>query len=129
MIIPYNKNLRSVAKQLRETQTVSEIEMWNFLRYNYARFKFIKQVPMDNFIVDFFCKEAKLIIEVDGGIHNSQKERDVERDNILFHKYQLKTIRFSNKDVTEDKKYLRQVLDEVLSSCTGAPLKGPASEA
>jgi very-short-patch-repair endonuclease len=129
VIIPYNKNLRSVAKQLRENQTEAEIEMWNFLRYNFAKFKFLKQVPMDNFIIDFFCKEAKLIIEVDGEVHDFQKERDAERDNILVYKYNLKTVRFTNREVMKNKNHIRKFLNEALHLCTDAPLKGSASEA
>jgi leucyl-tRNA synthetase len=112
--IRYNQNLKTISRELRKNQTVAEIEMWNFLKANYPEHKFLRQKPLDHFVVDFYCLKKNLIIEVDGEIHKNQIEKDRERDNIFFIKYNHRTIRFTNQEVMKSKDYLKQVLDEVL---------------
>lgn len=51
------------------------------------------------FIVDFYCSELLLIIEIDGEVHDFQKQRDKERDNILKEKFGLRILRYSNEEV------------------------------
>jgi leucyl-tRNA synthetase len=114
MFRTYNPYLRKISQDLRKNQTEAEIEMWNFLKSNYTDIKFNRQLPIDNFVVDFICKRSNLIIEIDGEIHNSQREKDKERDNILLLKYSLKTIRFTNEQVLNEKEYLRKILDSEL---------------
>ena len=114
MRVIYNSKLKSFANQLRNNSTESEIEMWKFLKNNYSNIRFNRQKSLDNFIVDFYCFKYNLIIEIDGSIHDSQKEKDEERDVLFLYKYNLKTIRFSNEQVLNNKKYLKKVLDEVL---------------
>ena len=112
----YNPKLRQASRVLRNNQTEAEKEFWKFLKDNYIDYKFNRQRPIDNFIVDFHCLRLNLVIEIDGEIHEKQKERDKERDDILKYKYNLKTIRFTNDQVISDKLYLKKVLDEVLHS-------------
>ena len=116
MFIRYNRKLREVARQMRNNPTPYEKEMWDFLRKDFPEFDFSRQVPMDNFIVDFHCKKKSLVVEVDGEIHNNQKERDAGRDNILSLKFGLRILRFKNNDVSKDKEYLRKALSEALHS-------------
>lgn len=111
MFIRYNRKLREVSRQLRDNPTKAEKLMWDFLRKYFPEHDFTRQVPMENFIVDFYCKKQKLIIEVDGNIHNTQKERDEERDNILCIKYQLNMLRFSNDDVFKNRLKIKNELD------------------
>jgi leucyl-tRNA synthetase len=120
-IINYNSKLKNEARKLRNNPTNSEKEMWIFLKVNYPDFKFLRQKPLDNFIPDFYCVKLSLIIEVDGDIHLLQKERDVERDNIFFQKYKIKTIRFTNTDVLDHKDYLKKTMDDFLHSCIVSP--------
>ncbi len=79
--------------------------------------RFRRQHPIDEFIVDFFCYEAMLVIEVDGGIHNSkeQKERDEERTKIM-NRHGLKVIRFSNEDVQYR---MMQVISQIRKNIQG----------
>lgn len=99
--IPYNKKLVSRAKELRKETTKAEKVFWNQIlkSKNLVNFKFTRQKPLDNFIVDFYCSKLRLIIEIDGEIHDFQKERDEERDNLLKQKFGLKIIRYTNKEV------------------------------
>lgn len=99
--IPYDKNLVLRAKKLRKEETKAEKLFWNKILKNkkLLGFKFTRQKPLDNFIVDFYCASLKLVIEIDGEIHNFQKSRDKERDYKLQQKFGLKIIRYANKEV------------------------------
>ena len=63
-----------------------------YCQENRPSFKFNRQKRLDNFVVDFYCKQFDLISEVDGEVHEKQKERDSERDNILEVKHNLKVV-------------------------------------
>jgi very-short-patch-repair endonuclease len=87
------------ARELRSKMTAAEKILWDRLsnkKVNGYRFK--PQHPISNFIVDFYCHKAKLVIEVDGEIHNQQQEYDIGRTDELKN-FGLDVIRFSNKDV------------------------------
>ncbi len=99
--LPYDKNLVSRARELRSKPTASEVIFWDKILKSkkLAKFTFLRQKPIGPFIVDFYCSKLKLVIEIDGGIHDFQKIRDKERDNILKQKFGLKIIRYKNKEV------------------------------
>ena len=111
--IPYNRELVSLARELRVNQTPAEMVFWKSLINNKAiNYKFTRQKPLDNFIVDFYCSELLLAVEIDGKIHSFSKIRDQERDNILFEKYNLLVVRYSNEQVIND---IKNVFDDLLS--------------
>ncbi len=92
-----------LAKDLRIHLTDSEKLLWDRLRLNQVEgYRFKPQHPIGNFIVDFYCHKAKLIIEIDGGYHNdkAQEEYDIGRSHLLS-EFGLKVIRFKNEDVFE----------------------------
>jgi len=69
-IIPYNPKLKPLAKKLRNNMTLSEVLLWNELKgKRILGYDFDRQKPIDNYIVDFYCKELFLAIEVDGDSH------------------------------------------------------------
>lgn len=87
------------ARQLRKRSTDAERKLWLLLKNRrLGAYKFRRQVPLGNYIVDFLCYEKKLIVEVDGGQHNSNVEYDMQRDAWLK-KNGFKTIRFWNNQV------------------------------
>ncbi|HLO91155.1 MAG TPA: endonuclease domain-containing protein [Lentimicrobium sp.] len=92
------------AKELRKIQTPAEALLWEALRSKQVNgMKFRRQHPIRSFIVDFYCHEAQLIIELDGSIHDQPEV--IERDNIrtaVFEELELKVIRFSNEEVLND---------------------------
>lgn len=90
------------AKHLRANQTSAETLLWQELRNRRCGgYKFRRQVPLDKFIVDFFCASHKLIIELDGPTHEGREAYDAERTQILQSLgYHL--IRFNNEDCYED---------------------------
>lgn len=84
---------------LRKNQTPAEKALWEIVRNKQlGGFKFRRQHIMDVFIVDFVCIRAKLIIEVDGKIHDFQKEYDEARTR-YFNEFEFRVIRFTNEEV------------------------------
>jgi very-short-patch-repair endonuclease len=90
------------ARILRKRMTLPEKLLWEKLnRKQISGVRFRRQHPIDFFIVDFYCHEAKLVVEIDGEIHNSSKEYDDGR-SAEMERYSIKVIRFTNKEVEED---------------------------
>ena len=72
-IIPYNPKLKELAKKLRQNMTFSEVKLWNEIKKRKLMgYDFDRQRPIGNFIVDFYCKDLKLAIEIDGVTHQDQ---------------------------------------------------------
>jgi len=87
------------ARLLRKDMTFQEKLLWEKLKLKQiCGVRFRRQHPIDFFIVDFYCHEARLVVEIDGEIHNFQNAYDVGRTGEL-EKYSLKVIRFNNKEV------------------------------
>jgi len=98
--LPYNFALKEKARDLRKNSTAAESKLWKeYLRSH--KYKFTRQKPIDNFIVDFYCSELGLVIEVAGTTHLANQDiiNDNKRVNILEKKYGLKVIRFWNDDI------------------------------
>ncbi|HBE16818.1 MAG TPA: restriction endonuclease [Cyanobacteria bacterium UBA11149] len=90
------------AKQLRRQMTQAEKILWQHLRANRLNgLHFRRQQIIDGFIVDFYCHSARLVVEVDGGIHKQQVEYDEERDRILSGRA-LRLLRIQNEEVMEN---------------------------
>jgi len=84
--IPYNKNLKEFSQQLRQHSTKGEVLLWNRLKQKQlAGYTFNRQKPLGNYIVDFYCKPLKLVIEIDGASHHFEDimVNDVKRQQIL----------------------------------------------
>jgi very-short-patch-repair endonuclease len=87
------------ARQLRSAPTDAEIRLWSRLRRKQLDgFRFRRQQRIGPYIVDFFCPDAKLIVEVDGGQHNADEEKDEKRTRWLEARG-YRVIRFWNNDV------------------------------
>ena len=83
---PYNRELKMRSRELRSSMTDAEIRLWSKLRRKQVHsFQFCRQKPIGNFIVDFYCPKARLVIEVDGGQHYQEQgmARDAARDSDL----------------------------------------------
>jgi very-short-patch-repair endonuclease len=102
--IPYNAKLKSLARVLRKNMTFGEVLLWNELKEDKLwGFDFDRQRCLDNYIVDFYCKELMLAIEIDGISHNHEKafNKDELRQQKLEN-FGITFIRFSEADVKYD---------------------------
>ncbi len=113
----YNKNLKIFARENRKQMTQAEVYIWeNILRrkqlYN---LKFLRQRPIDNYIVDFMCKEINLIIEIDGLTHSFEEvfQNDLIREKKLI-ELGFKIIRFNDEEVLKDLDNVFRVLENFL---------------
>jgi very-short-patch-repair endonuclease len=113
---------RQLARNLRNNLTEAEKKLWEKLRKKqFMGYKFLSQHPifyrndahLKFFIADYYCHDLMLIIEVDGGVHENQKEYDTTRTELLATK-NIKVIRFKNEDVLNNiNKVLIQIKKEI----------------
>jgi len=104
-IIPYNPNLKQLARKLRKNMTYGEVLLWNELKDDKLwGFDFDRQRCINNYIVDFYCKELMLAIEVDGMSHDNEEAflKDIQRQNKL-ESFGVKFLRFTESEVKYDR--------------------------
>jgi very-short-patch-repair endonuclease len=109
--------IKKRVRDLRKIQTEAEKYFWNKVRNNQLNLNFRRQYPLvyykDNnrklFIADFICKSKKLVIEIDGKIHDSQKEYDEARTFIINH-LGYKVLRFTNNQVLNNFSKIEEIL-------------------
>ena len=106
--------LTNLAKTLRKRSTDAELLLWQRLKARRLEgIKFRRQQPIEDFIVDFLSFEKRLIIELDGGQHAEDRQKDRERDRVLT-EAGFKVLRFWNNDVLEN---LDGVLERIRENC------------
>ena len=109
----YSKILR--ARELRKEQTSTEQKLWPYLRdRNFLAKKFRRQHIIDGFILDFYCPDAKLAIELDGPIHARRVEYDRMRQQII-EESGITVLRFKNKEIDKN---LKSVLKTIKVNMT-----------
>src|SRR5207237_115782 len=100
-----------IARRLRHRQTDAERVLWLRLRdRRLGGWKFRRQVPIDRFIVDFYCADARVVVELDGGQHAARAQQDVERTHLLESMGYL-VLRYWNNDVMRN---TEGVLEDIL---------------
>ena len=123
-MLPYNKNLKQPSRQLRENMTDAERHLWAKIRMKQLKgYQFYRQKPVGDYIVDFFCPRAKLVIEVDGSQHFSDEMTvyDRIRDESL-RSLGLKVLRFTNTEVLTN---TEGVLERISENMEEIPLCPP----
>ena len=104
------------ARKMRQEPTKAEQKLWRLLRRKQIDgCKFRRQHPIGRFIVDFYCHEARLIIEVDGDIHAFQEAYDAARQESL-EEQGYRVVRFSNQDVLKNMDGVLGMIFELCSS-------------
>ena len=99
IVIPYNPALKEKARELINNSTKTEILLWEFLKGRQIRdYDFHRQKPINEYIVDFFCSELMLAIEIDGVSHIAQEKYDSERQKKL-EELGIRFLRFTDDDV------------------------------
>jgi very-short-patch-repair endonuclease len=108
------------ARELRKDSTPAEAMFWDIVkRKQFHGKRFLRQFPLEYerngrthfFIVDFYCAEAKLVVEIDGSVHDNQLEYDALRTEVLNSKG-ISVIRFTN-DEASDREYIIEKLKEL----------------
>ena len=114
IILPYNPQLVERAKTLRKNMTKAEKKLW----YDYLRtfqFRVHRQRPIDNFIVDFYCPNLSLVIEVDGESHSTDLAQNYDRERTqILEGYGLTIIRFTNQEVLNDFEGVCATIEELI---------------
>ena len=95
---PVSKEKLERAKELRREMTPAEKLLWQEVRANQLGVRFRRQQVIQGFIVDFYCHQAGLVIEVDGDVHDLQKEEDERQEKVLT-EMGLRIVRFGNDEV------------------------------
>jgi very-short-patch-repair endonuclease/branched-subunit amino acid aminotransferase/4-amino-4-deoxychorismate lyase len=121
--LPYNRALISQARQFRKNPTRAEKKLWEFLQTLSVRF--LRQRPIDNFIVDFYCSSHRLVIEVDGNYHSSEEQKgsDAERTQIL-ESFNLRILRFSNQEILQNIAYVKAKILDFMGDPPNPLIKG-----
>lgn len=100
-MLSYNKGLKPFSQQLRKSMTDAERRLWTRIRGKQLKgYQFYRQKTIGDYIVDFYCPKAKLVIEIDGGQHYTEegREKDRIRDQ-YFVTAGLQVLRFSDRDI------------------------------
>ena len=124
--IPYNKALTQKARENRKNPTAAEKKLWYEVLGNKRldNLKFTRQKPLDEYIVDFYCAELMLAIEIDGDTHTDQKQYDKRRTENL-NKYGVEMIRYTNAEVLNNLEGVYQNLRERISAIKSAKYVTP----
>jgi very-short-patch-repair endonuclease len=98
--LPYNKKLTALARENRSNPTAAESKIWReVLRVRkFAEYKFLRQKPIGGYIVDFYCSELQLVIEIDGDSHAETEEYDRER-TMFLNALGLQVARYTNDEI------------------------------
>ncbi len=113
-----------LARGLRKRETWAEKLMWRWLRdRRFNGYKFRRQHPLGDYVLDFFCEEGELSIELDGSQHGfpEQQKRDAEREAFLKSRG-IKTLRFWNSRLRRDARSIRDTIFEELQKRAPRPL-------
>ena len=120
----YKETLKANARQLRQNMTEAEQLIWYRVRRKQIMgVQFYRQKPLLNFIVDFYCAKARLVIELDGGQHfeDEHQEKDIIRDKALMD-IDLLVLRFDNHQVlTETESVINRIYEVVAERLLNPP--------
>lgn len=125
-IIPYNPKLKEYARQLRKNSSLAETLLWENIKNKALGVQFHRQVPMLEYIVDFYCHDLMLAIEIDGNSRDFRYFEDVNRQNKL-EEYGVKFIRFSDADVKNNIFNVSLSIEEKLKLLK-TPIKSPQGD-
>ena len=125
MSFPYRRGLTEKARALRKNATPQENRLWyQFLRKYPLRFT--RQKPIGSYIVDFYCRKANLVIELDGGRHfeDGSREYDAERDSFLS-RAGLRVLRFTNLQINRNFPEVCEEIDRIARERAGRDASTP----
>ena len=114
--VPYNKSLTEKARQNRKNPTPAERKFWSEVLQNkrFNHLKFTRQKPLSGYIVDFYCAERMLAIEIDGDSHDVRQQQDEIRDRRL-NGLGIEVVRYTNAEIMN---HLEGVYENLLRRVT-----------
>ena len=122
-IIPYNSKLTELARQLRNNSTKSEIKLWKQLKGKQMfGYDFHRQKPVDNYILDFFCHELMLGIELDGYSHLLEEVQVKDKiKEARMNELGINILRFSDRNIMKDLIGVMRVIEQYIEDYEKAP--------
>ena len=122
--LPFNPKLKERARALRKAGNLAEVLLWGQLKGNQLRgLDFDRQKIIGNYIVDFYCAQQQLVIEVDGSSHDDKEEYDALRDAYLTG-LGLFVIHVSDREVKHNLPNLLEMLSNHIALTNSPPLEG-----
>ena len=119
------RKLKPVARAMRHVATQAEDALWDVLRNRRLRAaRFRRQHPIGRFVVDFYCPEGRLAIELDGGIHDLRRAEDSARE-VFLAQLGIRVIRFRNEDVLARTGWVLAEIARAVHQVTGRPGRRP----
>ena len=110
----YNRSNKDRSRQLRSNTTLAEIKVWDsILKKKQTGYLFVRQKPMWSFILDFYCSQLLLAVEIDWSSHNDKQDYDAQRDERMRH-HGIKTIRITNHDVFTNLPWVYDMIQAVI---------------
>ena len=117
--IEYDRRLVKCAKDHRKQQTRAEaLFRWIVRNRKIWWYKFKREKAIWEFILDFYCSELLLWIEIDGWYHNETQDYDEERSKWLYDNYNIKIVRFTNDEVEKNTEWVYQYMEELVKDRT-----------
>jgi very-short-patch-repair endonuclease len=111
-IIDYEQYLKELARKLRQNMTLGEMLLWQRLKRKQMRgYDFDRQRPIDRYIVDFYCKDLKLAIEIDGSSHDGEEAKI--NDDIRQERLESLGVRFLRFNDVDVKRNMEMVVDSI----------------
>lgn len=110
----YNKDINNIAKTLRKQMTRQERHLWyDFLRNYYV--KVYRQRTIDNYVADFYCPAAKLVVELDGGQHYTEKKMLVDKHrSLIINQCGIHVVRIPNNEIDNNFYSVCTYLDSII---------------
>ncbi len=115
-IIHYNPKLKQLARNLRNHSTLSEVLLWNYLKNKRIRgYDWHRQKPIDNYIVDFYCPELMLAVEIDGATHDTKEKYDEARIKKL-ESLDISVLVFLDRDIKQEMNAVLERIEDWIDS-------------
>ncbi len=122
--LKYLEELRNLSRQNRKKSTRTEEILWyEVLNYKKTGFKFLRQKPLDRFILDFYCRKLLLVIEVDGSSHDERKYYDEARDKFLKN-LNIETVRILTKEILNNLDEVKYKINKIIKIRKASLFKG-----
>src|SRR3989344_2787506 len=121
MKLYYQKCLNSFARNLRQAGNLSEVILWNELKKDKLGYRFLRQRPIEKYIVDFYCHSLNLVIEIDGGASHDYKFKEDKLRQKELELLGIKIIRFTDSNVRYNLEGVVKTISDEILRLAGSP--------